>query len=72
MPSAVSTEKRAGAVWFATGNKLREQAEFHTMMRLYPASGIATVIMTSATGFDVGEYLNTADAEFLRATVHHP
>jgi hypothetical protein len=42
------------------------------MMRLYPASGIATIIMTNATGFDVGDCLDTADPEFLRAAVHHP
>jgi CubicO group peptidase (beta-lactamase class C family) len=45
---------------------------FHSMMRLYPASGIATIIMTNATGFDVGDCLDTADPEFLRAAVHHP
>jgi hypothetical protein len=42
------------------------------MMRVYPASGIATVMMTNATGFDVGECLNTVDPQFLDVTVRHP
>ena len=36
------------------------------MMRLYPAEGIGTVVMTNATGFDVGGLLDTADASFIR------
>ena len=39
---------------------------FHSLMRLYPAQGIATVVMTNATGFDVGKCLNTLDVQFLR------
>ena len=39
---------------------------FHCMMRLYPESGIGTVVMTNATEFDVRGLLNTADASFLR------
>ena len=39
---------------------------FHNMMRLYPTRGIATVVMSNATGFDVGGSLNRLDAEFLR------
>ena len=38
---------------------------FHHMMRVYPDQGIATVIMTNATGFDVRKCLNTLDAQFL-------
>ena len=38
---------------------------FHSLMRLYPAQGIATVIMTNATGSDVKKCLNTLDAQFL-------
>lgn len=39
---------------------------FHNMMRIYPARGIATVVMSNATGFDVDRCLNSLDAEFLR------
>jgi len=28
---------------------------FHCMMRVYPVAGIATVMMTNATGFNVSE-----------------
>jgi CubicO group peptidase (beta-lactamase class C family) len=38
---------------------------FHSMMRLYRARGLATVVMANATGFDVAKALNTADARFL-------
>jgi D-alanyl-D-alanine carboxypeptidase len=38
---------------------------FHTMMRIYPSPGVATVVMTNATAFDVKEYLNAADRQFL-------
>jgi CubicO group peptidase (beta-lactamase class C family) len=44
---------------------------FHSMMRVYPASGVATVIMTNATGFDVGTCLNIVDPGFLRAATNH-
>ena len=40
---------------------------FHSMMRVYPASGIGTVIMTNATGFDVRECLNEIDRQSLDA-----
>jgi D-alanyl-D-alanine carboxypeptidase len=39
---------------------------FHSMMRVYPAFGIATVIMTNATSFDVRECLNDVDPQFCR------
>ena len=39
---------------------------FHCMMRLYPADGIATVMMTNATLFDVRGHLNALDVTFLR------
>lgn len=39
---------------------------FHNLMRLYPAQGIATVVMTNATGVDVGKCLNTLDVQFLQ------
>jgi D-alanyl-D-alanine carboxypeptidase len=39
---------------------------FHCMMRVYPAEGIGTVVMTNATGFDVRRLLNTTDAPFRR------
>jgi CubicO group peptidase (beta-lactamase class C family) len=38
---------------------------FHHMMRLYPDRGIATVLMTNATGSDVSKWLDTLDAQFL-------
>jgi len=38
----------------------------HSLMRAYPTSGIASVVMTNATGFDVGRLLNTLDQHFLR------
>jgi D-alanyl-D-alanine carboxypeptidase len=38
---------------------------FHSMMRLYPNSGIGTVVMTNATGFDVRVLLDTVDPAFL-------
>lgn len=38
---------------------------FHSVMRVYPANGIATVMMTNATGFDVNRCLNTLDTQFL-------
>ncbi len=39
---------------------------FHHEMRIYPDDGIATVVMTNATGFNVKQCLNTLDALFLR------
>jgi CubicO group peptidase (beta-lactamase class C family) len=38
---------------------------FHSTMRVYPRERIASVVMVNATGFDVKEYLNRADAAFL-------
>lgn len=40
---------------------------FHCEMRLYPAPGVGTVIMTNATGFNVKRCLNALDRQFLRA-----
>jgi hypothetical protein len=40
---------------------------FHSRMRVYPASGIRTVIMTNATGFDVRGCLDEVDRLFLGA-----
>ena len=39
---------------------------FHHMMRVYPGSGIATVVMSNATGFDARGCLDTVDRAFLR------
>ncbi len=39
---------------------------FHSMMRLYPAAGRATVLMTNATAFDVGRAMDTLDSAFVR------
>jgi D-alanyl-D-alanine carboxypeptidase len=38
---------------------------FHCMMRLYPGSGIGTVVMTNATGFNVRNLLDSTDCAFL-------
>ena len=38
---------------------------FHSEMRIYPAQKIATVVIASNTSFDVKDFLNTADKEFL-------
>jgi len=44
---------------------------FHCMMRLYPSSGIGTVVMTNATGFDVRKLLDRTDCAFLeRGSIH--
>ena len=43
---------------------------FHSMMRLYPESGIATVIMTNATGFNVRACMDAVDPQFLPALRH--
>jgi hypothetical protein len=40
------------------------------MMRLYPETGIGTVVMTNATGFDVRDLLDRIDASFLRERSH--
>ena len=39
---------------------------FHCLMRLYPTSGLATVVMTNATGFDVRRLMDTVDPQFLQ------
>jgi CubicO group peptidase (beta-lactamase class C family) len=41
---------------------------FHSLMRVYPLSGagVATIVMTNATGVDVNGCLDTMDREFLR------
>jgi D-alanyl-D-alanine carboxypeptidase len=39
---------------------------FHCMMRVYPASKIATVVMTNATSFNAREFLDDADRRFLQ------
>lgn len=41
---------------------------FHSMMRVYPSAGIATVVMTNATAFSVGELLDNVDHLFLSST----
>jgi hypothetical protein len=38
---------------------------FHCLMRLYPAPGIGTVVMTNATACDVRRLLDAADSQFL-------
>ena len=38
---------------------------FHSMMRVYRSAGVATVIMSNATGFDVSKALNAVDRFFL-------
>jgi D-alanyl-D-alanine carboxypeptidase len=40
---------------------------FHCMMRLYPSSGIGTVVMTNATGFNVRNLLDSTDCAFLKS-----
>jgi D-alanyl-D-alanine carboxypeptidase len=45
---------------------------FHSMMRVYPTVGLATVVMSNATGFDVASCLNAADSQFLPATARRP
>jgi CubicO group peptidase (beta-lactamase class C family) len=39
---------------------------YHHMMRVYPAAGIATVVMSNATGFNARGALDVLDAQFLR------
>ena len=38
---------------------------FHCMMRLYPSSGIGTVLMTNATGLNVRILLDGTDSAIL-------
>ena len=38
---------------------------FHCEMRIYPAPGVGTVLMTNATGFDVKRCLNAVDRQYL-------
>lgn len=38
---------------------------FHCLMRVYPSAGVATVVMTNATGFNVGKLLDALDPLFL-------
>jgi CubicO group peptidase (beta-lactamase class C family) len=42
---------------------------FHCLMRVYPTSGHAAVLMTNATGFDVRAVMDTVDPRFLRGAV---
>ena len=37
---------------------------FHSMMRVYPSSGIATIVIANATGFDVRRLLDAMDRLF--------
>jgi len=37
---------------------------FHSLMRMYPQQGIASVVMTNATGFDVDGFLDAFDPKF--------
>ena len=39
---------------------------FHSLMRVYPARGIATVVMSNATDFDVERSLDALDPQFFR------
>ncbi|HXK09359.1 MAG TPA: serine hydrolase domain-containing protein [Vicinamibacteria bacterium] len=39
---------------------------FHSLMRLYPEPGLATVVMANATAFDVRKALDATDARFVR------
>ena len=45
---------------------------FHCMMRVYPVAGIATVVMTNATGFDVRRLLDAIDHRFLPSGERRP
>ncbi len=40
-------------------------AGFHALLRLYPGAGIASVILTNATGFPVRRFLDLVDTPFL-------
>ena len=39
---------------------------FHSMMRLYPAEGIGTVVMANSAGFDAAGLLDRIDESILR------
>jgi CubicO group peptidase (beta-lactamase class C family) len=43
---------------------------FHCMMRLYPSSGIGSVVMTNATGFNVHRLLDSMDSTVLDTSSH--
>ena len=45
---------------------------FHCMMRVYPPSGIATVVMTNATGFDVRGPMDAIDPRCLPSAERRP
>jgi len=45
---------------------------FHCMMRVYPAAGMATVVMTNATGFNVRGFLDEMDPRFLPVIARQP
>lgn len=45
---------------------------FHSLMRVYRSAGLATVVMTNATRFDVRALLDSLDPEFLPAINHRP
>jgi len=45
---------------------------FHSMMRVYPSFGTATVVMTNTTGFDVSKLLDALDSRFLRRSATYP
>jgi hypothetical protein len=47
--------------------KERGGGGFHCMMRVYPKRGIASVLMTNATGFNVRRRLDQLDPEFFRS-----
>jgi CubicO group peptidase (beta-lactamase class C family) len=42
---------------------------FHSEMRIYPALGIATVVIANNTSFDAKGFLNTVDKEFRRSDI---
>jgi len=44
---------------------------FHCLMRVYPALGIATVVMTNATGFNVRGFLDRTDPWFWTTQTGH-
>ena len=59
MPEQILFEYAAGWTDIAGGRQLNGAATM--MMRAYPSAGIATVVMTNATGFDVGKHLDATD-----------
>jgi CubicO group peptidase (beta-lactamase class C family) len=56
-------DRSAGPVFFKEGGG----GGFHSMMRLYPSSGLGTVVIVNATSFDVRGLLDSIDAVLLRA-----